>query len=447
MTKQLCCCVPRAACRAGLLLGIVAAWAEGAGISVGKSVDLTPELRAGDQRWPALAAGAGLYLAVWQEGEAMAGVKATQIMAARIAADGKPLDPQGIAVCKADGLRAYPAVAFDGTNFLVAWQDYRNGKDWDVYAARVTPEGKVLDAEGFAVAAGEGNQIYPSVAADGKRSLVVWSDLKPSNPPELYRIWGTLVQDGRPAEPGGRELAREKCSLLLPQAAWDGEGFGIIAGHAVPGWQPAVPFAIRVSPEGQATPWKVPPFLGWTYCVAADPASKRFLVWSNGRGEHGSYQVWYLAGVCAPDGTGARHALLGLQSRYAPRNDLWCAAAFDGKSFVAVVEQSSLTGENPRHEPVTVSLVATRLDPSDARPLDTTGVAAGTGPDLRAAHHTPAAKEARAKAAPGITAASEAGVQLRQPALASLGGGRSLLVYSRRGGVGNVKIHGLILEQ
>lgn len=40
-------------------------------------------------------------------------------------------------------------MAFDGANFLVVWQDFRSGKHYGIYAARVTPAGKVLDAEGL----------------------------------------------------------------------------------------------------------------------------------------------------------------------------------------------------------------------------------------------------------------------------------------------------------
>jgi hypothetical protein len=37
-----------------------------------------------------------------------------------------------------------PATAFDGGNFLVVWEDCRNETS-DIYAARVTPQGIVLD--------------------------------------------------------------------------------------------------------------------------------------------------------------------------------------------------------------------------------------------------------------------------------------------------------------
>src|SRR6478735_5592103 len=47
-------------------------------------------------------------------------------------------------------------VAFDGTNYLVVWTDYREGGP-KVYGARVSGGGTVLDHDGFAISAAEGS--------------------------------------------------------------------------------------------------------------------------------------------------------------------------------------------------------------------------------------------------------------------------------------------------
>ena len=43
------------------------------------------------------------------------------------------------------GGQTVPAVAYDGTNFLVVWQDPReDGTQYDIYGARVSPAGTLL---------------------------------------------------------------------------------------------------------------------------------------------------------------------------------------------------------------------------------------------------------------------------------------------------------------
>ena len=63
----------------------------------------------------------------------------------------------------AAGPQVNPAVAFDGTNFLVVWGDYRSGSgSTDIYGARVAPGGTVLDPSGFVVSNAPGGQYSPS---------------------------------------------------------------------------------------------------------------------------------------------------------------------------------------------------------------------------------------------------------------------------------------------
>src|SRR5512144_1080434 len=68
------------------------------------------------------------------------------------------------------------AVAWDGTNYLVVWADVRGTTGSDVRAARVSPAGTVVDAAPIVVSAATGDQVLPSVAFDGTNYLVVWQD-------------------------------------------------------------------------------------------------------------------------------------------------------------------------------------------------------------------------------------------------------------------------------
>jgi catechol 2,3-dioxygenase-like lactoylglutathione lyase family enzyme len=366
----------------------------------------------------------------------------------------------GFPVCQAKGYQCYPAVAFDGTNFLVAWTDYRNGQDWDVYAARISPDGKVLDADGFAVCAAPGNQIHPAVASDGRgRSLVVWSDVRPqSGKPETYGLACAFVAGDRPG--GEKQLHNPAgASVVTPVAAYDGEGFVVAAkeypsaAKPFPGdsWGQGNPVLLRVLPDGQIV--QSPQDAGFyanAYAVAADPAGKRFLLWSNARHGHGIYTPTYMSGLFkTPWQQVSCQLLYGLQTAFFPINEQWCAAAWDGKNFVVVVEQNpGPTANAADHPAVNVDLVATRVDGETGKGLDLVGAAISdwkTG-DKNAAHT--AAEEAKKTGAYGVkVAASEPGVQLRHPAMASCGGGKSILVYSRHGGVEKYKIHAVLLSE
>jgi hypothetical protein len=61
------------------------------------------------------------------------------------------LDPSGIAVSTAANWQRYPSAASNGTDYFVAWIDDRSGADYDIYGARVTSAGTVLDPSGLLI--------------------------------------------------------------------------------------------------------------------------------------------------------------------------------------------------------------------------------------------------------------------------------------------------------
>ncbi len=72
------------------------------------------------------------------------------------------------------------AVAFDGTNYLVVWNDEVAGAEtgtWDCFGQRVDSEGSLVGSA-FAIAADPGPQMATSVAFDGENFMAVWVDMQ-----------------------------------------------------------------------------------------------------------------------------------------------------------------------------------------------------------------------------------------------------------------------------
>ncbi|WP_284721215.1 hypothetical protein [Polyangium sorediatum] len=121
---------------------------------------------------PAVAYNGTNYLAIWEDRRPGA---TADIYGARLTTSGTVLDPSGIAISQATGSEYYPSVASLGADWLVAWTDGRAGND-DVYAARVGGDGSVLDPPGLPIATATGSQSSPAVSSDGTNWLVTWQD-------------------------------------------------------------------------------------------------------------------------------------------------------------------------------------------------------------------------------------------------------------------------------
>ncbi|UCG43968.1 MAG: hypothetical protein JSU73_04985 [candidate division WOR-3 bacterium] len=136
----------------------------------------------GPQTRPAVAYDGTNYLAVWADRR---GTDTSDIFAARITSAGRLLDPNGFAVSTAAGFQGYPAVTFDGANYLVVWTDMRSGGA-DIYGARVTPDGAVVDTAGLALVATDAEQADPAVVFDGANVLLAWADTRDDILGDIY---------------------------------------------------------------------------------------------------------------------------------------------------------------------------------------------------------------------------------------------------------------------
>jgi hypothetical protein len=142
------------------------------------------------------------------------------IYGAHVATDGTVLDPDGIVISGVSDTQEYPAVAFDGTNYLVVWQDERAGKWYDIYGARVGTDGGVLDPDGIVISDAGWSQKYPDVAFDGSNYLVVWYDKREGLTNDIYGA--RLSTDGSVLESSGIPISTAADHQTGPAVAFDG---------------------------------------------------------------------------------------------------------------------------------------------------------------------------------------------------------------------------------
>ena len=202
---------------------------------------------AGRQTFAALAFNATNYLVVWMDERP--GAAGSDIYGARISPGGAVLDPGGIAISTAAGDQQKPALAFDGTNFLVVWMDDRSGtgSGFDIFGGRVSPDGTVLDPDGIAISfarSGCGPCIVrPALAFDGSNYLVVWrKDVAGSSD-----IYGARVSPaGVVLDAGGIPIATGPGSEDGPAVAFGGTNYLVAWGDFGSGNL----YGARVNPAG-----------------------------------------------------------------------------------------------------------------------------------------------------------------------------------------------------
>jgi hypothetical protein len=193
---------------------------------------------------PAVASDGANYLVAWSD--ARNGLD-LDIYATRVSPDGTVLDPGGVPVSTTVGDQSAPTVAFDGTNYLLAWQDLRNGADLDIYGARVSPHGTVLDPAGIPISTAPYDQTAPALAADGGNSLVVWEDDRSGADVDID---GTRVSpDGAVLDPGGMPISTAPNDQAAPTVAFDGIDYLAAWTDWRSGTSPDV-YASRISPAG-----------------------------------------------------------------------------------------------------------------------------------------------------------------------------------------------------
>jgi hypothetical protein len=156
------------------------------GSTIGAEHQVTDALAGTSQDQPAVASGGQNSFVVWNDDRFAGGTREEgyypwggRIYGSRLGPNGERLDGTGIAISAGPEVpdttilqHVDPAVAFDGTNYLVVWKDDTDGAN-AIRAARVSAAGQVLDR--FEIDSSEHRPMDdPDVAFGGGVFMVVW---------------------------------------------------------------------------------------------------------------------------------------------------------------------------------------------------------------------------------------------------------------------------------
>jgi len=88
----------------------------------------------------------------------------------------------------------WPAIIFDGSKYMVVWEENRDGSQyWGIYAAQIFVSGTVRTPAGIPIATEPGYQRYPAVAAGPSYMfLVTYQGIVPCGTYGTYLIWGSI---------------------------------------------------------------------------------------------------------------------------------------------------------------------------------------------------------------------------------------------------------------
>jgi hypothetical protein len=269
---------------------------------------------------PTVAFNGSHYLVVWDEYP----VSASNVRGTLVTTSGLALTPAGFDISAAPADQSNPVVTAVGTSFFVAWTDFRGGPD--VYGARIDAAGSVVDPTGIPIAA---TADLPSIASDGRNVLVAYQTREESPVARGVRVDAS----GTVLDPAGFRLPTPGRDPVL---AFDGDSYFVAAGDLEP------IRGTRVTPGGAVLdPAGIAISMSANNQTGVDMASdgtNSFVVWSDDRttGDGGGL---YGARV-GPDGQILDDTGFLIAGAGAGNHPTDASVAFDGRNYLVVWSES-----------------------------------------------------------------------------------------------------------
>ncbi len=147
----------------------------------------------------------------------------TNIYGARVTPSGELIDPEGILISSSSSW--FPSVSSDLINYFVVWQDWREGNDPLIYGARVSNSGIVIDSNGIKFSNSNLRQMYAKIEYASDKYIAIWEDYRNS----YLDIYGTrATPEGNILEPDGLIISSAANFHFNPKCSYDGNNYIII---------------------------------------------------------------------------------------------------------------------------------------------------------------------------------------------------------------------------
>lgn len=188
---------------------------------------------------PDIASSGDGYLFVWRSNSL---ANANNFISGRILdANGAP-SGNAFTVAEAPGRQLRPVADFDGSTYVVAWDDQRNQSSFfdertDIYGARITTSGVVLDAPAFPILVGpSGDGVAAILGHPNGRTYVAGARFIPTPDFDAYRIGLARIGDPIPSGDLDGDGAIGAADLAILLGSWgvcDGCGADLDGSGAV----------------------------------------------------------------------------------------------------------------------------------------------------------------------------------------------------------------------
>lgn len=176
---------------------------------------VNPTTTSGTGGTPDVAFSGDKYLFVWRNNSLN---NANNYIAGRVMNADGTFATGNFTIAEAPGRQLRPVVSWDGTNFVVVWDDQRNQQSFfdertDIYGARVSEAGVVLDPAGFPITVGpQGDATAAILSGAGGVTYVASARFHTAAPYDTYRIGIAVLGDN--ALSGVADVVAAGASLL-----------------------------------------------------------------------------------------------------------------------------------------------------------------------------------------------------------------------------------------